>query len=388
VAEAAPLAVVARWLATIVKTGHSREDVERMLAGQRPGLLSDLRSTLAVGETYFYRQPGHFRFLVDWLSARRPTPPRIRAWSAGCATGEEAYSLAACLLGILPRGTPIEVLATDVAEPHLEVARRAEYGAWSLREAGPILWPLFDRSRPFRRIRDEVRKVVRFARADLMEPLPGDLAPWADQGFDVILCRNVLLYLTAPAAAHATALLSASLAPTGLVLFGTTDLAYAPPGLARVGPPELQAFIRSPAGSGAHAMPATTPSVAPRPFTSPETSTPAATPEVSIEATTRLDPIRAHLEAIVLIDRHCHEDAEPILDRLVERSPTYLPGLLELALLKRRLGRQAASRRLVRDLQERAAALSVDEIVAGPEPNTAGFYAEAARALLAREGAV
>src|SRR5207248_1000033 len=69
----------------------------------------------------------------------------IRAWSAGCATGEEAYSIAACLLDLLPwpRSVSPEVVGTDLLERNLAAARVGEYGAWSQRPSGPVLHPIF-----------------------------------------------------------------------------------------------------------------------------------------------------------------------------------------------------------------------------------------------------
>ena len=98
-----------------------------------------------VGETYFFRHPEHFRFISREGLPRvmRSGVTHLRGWSAGCATGEEAYSLAACLLSAALPGITVDVVGTDINEGSLTTARRATYGAWSRRESGPHLFPLY-----------------------------------------------------------------------------------------------------------------------------------------------------------------------------------------------------------------------------------------------------
>src|SRR6184192_2600763 len=76
----------------------------------------------------------------DWIPGFLASQRQeIRAWSAGCATGEEAYSLAGCLLDALPAAVAIDVLGTDLLERNLAAARDGVYGAWSRRPSGPEL---------------------------------------------------------------------------------------------------------------------------------------------------------------------------------------------------------------------------------------------------------
>lgn len=99
-------------------------------------LLDDLIAEVTVGETYFFRDPGHFAFIRDEIVPEvhrlRGLEHVLRVWSAGCASGEEAYSLAIMFeeLGLACRA---RILATDISRPALARARDATYGPWSLR---------------------------------------------------------------------------------------------------------------------------------------------------------------------------------------------------------------------------------------------------------------
>ena len=185
-----------------------------------------LCQAVSVGETYFFRHPEHFRwlarrFLPDLLGDGRPA---IRAWSAGCATGEEAYSIAACLLDLLPapRAVAVQVLGTDLLARNLAAARKGEYGTWSRRPSGPLLHPVFKDSGNGRvRIDQAIREVTGFREHNLLEPPPGQ--------FDLIFCRNVLVYFSPDAVRTAVRHLSQALAPGGALLFGSMDVSDPPP---------------------------------------------------------------------------------------------------------------------------------------------------------------
>ena len=101
--------------------------------------LDDLVVELTVGETYFFREPAQFQFLrrevLPDLRLRHGPGAAVRAWSAACASGEEAYSLA-ILLVEEGAGPHSHLLATDISRAALAKARRAVYGAWSLRGEG------------------------------------------------------------------------------------------------------------------------------------------------------------------------------------------------------------------------------------------------------------
>jgi chemotaxis protein methyltransferase CheR len=169
-----------------------------------------------VGETFFYRHPDQLRLLTRLMAEAPPARP-ISAWSAGCATGEEAWTLAMALHDAGRRGGIDRVLGTDVSGRSLEVARAGRYRAWSLREL-----PASARSIHFTGSGGEVevlearRGQVRFARHDLRGPPPGG-------PFDLVACRNVLPYLRPAAARAALDHLVASLRPGGWLALGPLE---------------------------------------------------------------------------------------------------------------------------------------------------------------------
>src|SRR5438552_3141063 len=118
----------------------------RNLLERDAGALDDLIVELTVGETYFFREPAQFDFIraevLPDVQRRRGPEHGVRVWSAGCATGEEAYSLAILLAeeGLAGRAF---LLATDISRAALAQAHRAAYRDWSLRGEGA------DRARPY-----------------------------------------------------------------------------------------------------------------------------------------------------------------------------------------------------------------------------------------------
>jgi chemotaxis protein methyltransferase CheR len=326
-----------------------------------------LCQAVSVGETYFFRHPEHFRwiaseFLPAFLSAPRAS---VRAWSAGCATGEEAYSIAACLLDLLPwpRTVSVDVLGTDLLERNLDAARAAHYGAWSRRPSGPLLHPIFeDPSRERVRVDARVREVTRFAGHNLLEEPPGR--------FDLIFCRNVLVYFSPDAVRSVVRRLAGALAPGGALLFGSMDIPEPPPGLVRTGPAELQIWRR------ADGIAARKPRAA------------AAPPAPSLPLPPRLpqsrpaEPVALHLRALVHIERGDRKVAEKELNDLARKVPDYVPGILERALLHVRMGEKSAATTLMREVLKRTEKLPEGELLPGPEPLPVSFYRDSAQTFL------
>lgn len=189
--------------------------------GTDAGLLRELIAEVTVGETYFFRDPIQFEMIRTTVLpeiAQRRSAPRI--WSAGCSTGEEAYSLAILLDDCGLTGGP-PVFATDVSSAAIELARRGQYGAWSFRhDAGALRDRCFVRTGKRWTIA-EAHRHVEFAVHNLMQPVPanGSVAG----GFDAILCRNVLLYFDRTTIEQAGAVLAAALAPGGWLVMSPTD---------------------------------------------------------------------------------------------------------------------------------------------------------------------
>jgi len=187
-----------------------------------PAALQALVDGSVVAETYFSRHPAQLSALRDALRSSAGDRP-LRVWCAGCASGEEAYTMAALLLEE-GRGAAGSVLGTDVSEKALEAARRGRYGHWSLRAL-----PAAVRARWLRAEREhwtvvpEVRELAVFRRHNLVtDPPPAD-------GFDVVLCRNVLIYFDRPTAQKVVQRLFDAARPGGLVALAPAENALALP---------------------------------------------------------------------------------------------------------------------------------------------------------------
>ena len=197
--------------------------LERVRAGDRDAC-STLASALTVGETYFFRQPEHFAFVGERLSALAAAEPgrRFRLWSAGCSSGEEAYSLALVARTLFGEdaASRVEILASDINDLMLARAREGVYREWSFRgvaEEARRRWFRPDGRRY--RIADEVRSFVRFSQINLSDVRSGD---WPED-VDVLLCRNVLVYFDDASAGRVAARLAETLRPGGVLLPGPAD---------------------------------------------------------------------------------------------------------------------------------------------------------------------
>ena len=183
-------------------------------------------------ETRFFREPKHWELLAErvlpaWRAEGRAgaRPRRVRAWSAACSTGEEAYTLAMVLRRHLPAGEgwEVEVTATDLSTRALERARAA---LWPLSRADDIPRPYLKafmlkgtRSREGEMtVGPELRALVRFGQANLSH----ERYPVAGR-FDLVFCRNVLIYFGREARARVIDRLLDRLEPGGLFFLGHAE---------------------------------------------------------------------------------------------------------------------------------------------------------------------
>jgi chemotaxis protein methyltransferase CheR len=185
--------------------GCTRHDYFRRVLDPHDGEeFAALVDDLTVGESYFFRYPAQFEalrsvVLPDRLSARAPER-RLRLWSAGCSSGAEPFSI-----GILLRdaaaetaGWDISILATDINRKALDSARAGLFSNWDLRTANDALKSrCFDAHGRTWSLRPDFRRGVEFRHQNLVSEIDGFAAQNAGT-FDVIFCRNVMIYF-APA---------------------------------------------------------------------------------------------------------------------------------------------------------------------------------------------
>ncbi|TFZ58169.1 protein-glutamate methyltransferase [Methylorubrum sp. Q1] len=195
-----------------------------------------LEAEITIGETFFFRYAEQFAalrrtILPEVIEARREIR-RLRIWSAGCSTGAEPYSLAILvhdLLGEALADWSVTILGTDLSAAALAVAREAEFGPWALRTLDTE-----ERARWFRRtparpglphggyaLRPAFRRMVRFERQNLLTLIDG--SDRIQGGFDLILCRNVLIYFSADHVTRIVRALGERLNPQGWLLIGHAE---------------------------------------------------------------------------------------------------------------------------------------------------------------------
>ena len=203
--------------------------------------LRGLVSRLTVGETYFFRNRGQFNALRDQIlpgivKRRRGKGQYLRIWSAGCSTGEEAYSLAILVRELLAdvADWQIHILATDINEDALAAAREGIYRNWSFREVEEhYRQRYFTPEGESSRIRPEVQSMVRFRYLNLADDQYPSTAT-GTESLDLILCRNVMIYFPAALCQQITSRFFACLEERGSLLVGHSehsDLVY--PGFSR-----------------------------------------------------------------------------------------------------------------------------------------------------------
>jgi chemotaxis protein methyltransferase CheR len=190
-----------------------------------------LAAAASVGETAFFRHPSQLRALEHYLRyellphKRSQEARTVRAWSAGCSTGEEVYTLTLLLRQAMPE-LRIEVLGTDMNERALGQAREGCYGARSLRAVPPELFPQnFAPTSKGYEVNPALREGVSFLRHNLVKdecPAPSK----GLQGFDVVLCRNVLIYLDHDEIPPLIRRLCACVNPKGVLVLSQAEYAW------------------------------------------------------------------------------------------------------------------------------------------------------------------
>lgn len=186
-----------------------------------------LAQELTVTETYFFRNLEQFRAFAEVALPERirarSAQRTLRLLSAGCASGEEAYSLA-MLVGeqlSVPAGWEVSIRAVDINAAMLEKASRARYSGWSLRETPPE-----SRKRYFRELGcdfllyERVRAMVSFEERNLVEDDP---ALWQPGSYDIIFCRNVVMYFTPDSIKVVVSRMTQALAPGGFLFLGHAE---------------------------------------------------------------------------------------------------------------------------------------------------------------------
>lgn len=196
-----------------------------------PKQVEKLAAFLTVGETYFFRETKaleyfEYEYLPKLLYKRRGKDKRIRIWSAGCASGEEPYSLAIILQRAIPdiKNWDILILATDINTNFLKKAKAGNYTKWSFRETSELI-----KKDHFKEIGNErfslnskIKKMVTFSYQNLaIDNYPSLVSN--TNAMDIIFCRNVLIYFSNSKIKEVTSRLYNSLVNDGILLVSPVE---------------------------------------------------------------------------------------------------------------------------------------------------------------------
>ena len=198
---------------------HLRSDAEHEI--------EHLINAFTVNETYFYREDHQLRCmtsnLLEDIVLRRSSDEPIRIWSLPCSTGEEPYSIAIWLLENWPMVDQyeIEIVGSDIDTGALEKARSGLFGKRALLRLSPYLVDKYFVPAGFEtwKILDDLRDSVRFSQVNIVEP--AETRPYGE--FDVIFCRNVLIYFDDASRRVAAENVYENLVPGGYICLGHTE---------------------------------------------------------------------------------------------------------------------------------------------------------------------
>ncbi|MFI5891646.1 CheR family methyltransferase [Actinoplanes sp. NPDC051513] len=214
----------------------SRADYLNRLAARPWGdELTELVERLSITETYFFRHNEQFQALREEALPNRITARSaqrtLRLLSVACSSGEEAYSLAITVRGALPgEDWLVSVIGVDANPVMLGLAAANRYSGWSLRETPDnVRTRWFHQDGAGYRVDEKAARITQFRRYNVADP---DEELWRPDQYDVIFCRNLLMYLTPGVASSLVDRMASALVPGGYLFLGHTDsLGPCPAGL-------------------------------------------------------------------------------------------------------------------------------------------------------------
>jgi len=197
----------------------------RLRSRAQSSLARDVVEAMTTNESFFFRDDKPFTHVraqgLPRLLAARPAGARLRLWSAAASTGQEAYSLAMLLAEsrMVLGNRAVEILGTDIAREPLARARAGAYTQFEIQRGLPMqmLVKYFRKEGPQWRLADAIRAMVDFREWNLL----GDLRPLGQ--FDVVFCRNVLIYFDQGTKARVLEAIARQLAPDGLLYLGGAE---------------------------------------------------------------------------------------------------------------------------------------------------------------------
>ncbi|WP_051318392.1 CheR family methyltransferase [Cohnella thermotolerans] len=209
---------------TTLRLKHGFGDFASYFAALKsnPKLMDEFLDRMTINVSEFWRNPNRWQVLLDkFLPEMIKTTPRLQVWSAACSTGEEPYTLAMILdrLGVLDSSA---ILATDIDEGVLAKAKAGVYPERSLRDVpANFVRDYFQRENGNFRVAEKLKRAVRYQKQNLL------LDPFGER-FDLIVCRNVMIYFTEEAKMTLYTKFAKALKPGGLLFVGSTEQIFSP----------------------------------------------------------------------------------------------------------------------------------------------------------------
>lgn len=209
---------------TAFRQKHRLDSLPDLLAALKsdPSLLKECLDRLTINVTEFFRDRDYWQVFKESVTPLAKQKLPLRFWSAGCASGEEPYSLAFMLINMLPR-TCWEIVASDLSNRALTAARAGIYLEKALKNLNPAeIALIFDPVEgEMYQVKNRLRQCVTFFQHNLLfDPYPPNL--------DVVLCRNVIIYFTEKAKKEVFAKISQALNPGGLLFVGGSEQIITP----------------------------------------------------------------------------------------------------------------------------------------------------------------
>jgi chemotaxis protein methyltransferase CheR len=196
----------------------------RLRAPRAEALIAEMVEALTTNESSFFRDGkpfDHLKKLLPKLVAARPAGQAIRIWSAACSSGQEAYSVAilAAELRAALAGRRVEILGTDLSQEMLQRARDGIFTQFEVQRGLPVqmLVKYFRQDGTRWQVVPELRAMVRWQAFNLLDD------PRGLGRFDVVFCRNVLIYFDAPTKSRVLAALAGQVAADGVVYLGGAE---------------------------------------------------------------------------------------------------------------------------------------------------------------------
>lgn len=199
----------------------------RLRGPRSESLAAEMVEALTTNESSFFRDGRpfeHLKRLLPKLAAARPAGQAIRIWSAACSSGQEAYSIAMTVaeLGAALGGRRVEIVGTDISREMLDRAQEGAFTQFEVQRGLPVqmLVKHFRQEGGRWRVAPELRAMTRWQAFNLLDD------PRGLGRFDVIFCRNVLIYFDAPTKSRVLAALAGQLVPDGVVYLGGAETVF------------------------------------------------------------------------------------------------------------------------------------------------------------------